>query len=94
MNDKNKTLIAGAVIGAATGGITEIILDKETGLIVPPDDPQALAEALIKLLRDPQLRAHLGSAGRKRVESLYDLPIIGEELIAFYHELTGRHQNM
>jgi hypothetical protein len=44
------------------------VVDGETGLLVDPEDPDALALALARLLRDPDLRRTLGEAGRRRVE--------------------------
>ena len=55
------------VLGARTGGIPDAVLDGETGLLVPPDDPAALAEAARRILRDPAEARRLGEAGRQRV---------------------------
>lgn len=54
-------VIATTAVGAVAGGL---VRDGETGLVVPPNDPSALAAALGRLLDDPQLRARLGQAGR------------------------------
>ncbi len=51
-----------ACISTLVGGVPEIIRDGETGLLVPPNDSVRLAEALMKLIRDPDLRNLLGSA--------------------------------
>lgn len=55
-------------IAAETGGVPEAVLHEETGLLVPPDDPDALADAIVKLLKDDELRQRLGRAARRRVE--------------------------
>jgi glycosyltransferase involved in cell wall biosynthesis len=54
------------VIGAAVGGIKYTVRDGETGLLVPPRDPDALAEALARLLGDPELRAAMGWRALRR----------------------------
>ena len=54
------------VIASAVGGLPEIVLDGETGLLVSPDDPAALAEAIGVLLEDPARAAAMGAAGRTR----------------------------
>jgi len=56
------------VIATKIGGIPEAVLNGQTGLLVPPENPQALAQALIKLLTDEELAKKLGKQGRKRVE--------------------------
>jgi len=61
------------VIGTAAGGVLEIIEDQESGLLVPPNDPDALAVALERLLRDGDLRKSLSEAGRNRAERLFDI---------------------
>jgi starch synthase len=50
------------------GALDEVVLDGETGLVVPPENPEALAGALERLLADPALTERLGRAGRERVE--------------------------
>jgi phosphatidylinositol alpha-1,6-mannosyltransferase len=52
------------VIGARTGGIPDAIRDGDTGLLVPPTDPDALAEAIRRVLTQPDLAASLGRQGR------------------------------
>ncbi len=56
------------VIAGRSGGVPEAVLDEETGLLVKPDSPDALAEALIRLFEDPALARRLGEDGRRRVE--------------------------
>jgi glycosyltransferase involved in cell wall biosynthesis len=56
-----------ACVSTSVSAIPELIEDGETGLLVPPDDPPALADALERLIRHPLLRGRLGSAGRQRV---------------------------
>jgi D-alanyl-D-alanine dipeptidase len=55
------------VIGARTGGIPDAIADGQSGLLVPPDHPEALAEALVRLLSDPERASEMGRQGRRRV---------------------------
>jgi len=57
------------VIGARAGGVPDAIVDGETGLLVPPDDPEALARAVMELLDNPDRARTMGTAGRKRVEA-------------------------
>jgi glycosyltransferase involved in cell wall biosynthesis len=55
------------VVAANASSLPEIIRDGQEGLLVPPRDPAALAEAVIRLALDPGLRRRLGEAGRSRV---------------------------
>jgi glycosyltransferase involved in cell wall biosynthesis len=57
-----------AVATTRVGGNPEVVVDGETGLLVPPADPPALAAALLRLRRDAGLRRRMGEAGRRRVE--------------------------
>lgn len=59
-------------LSTAVGGIPEIIAHRSTGLVVPPDNSWALAEAIAELLRNPTLCATMGRAGRRRAEKLFD----------------------
>lgn len=54
------------VVATRVGGIPEIVAEGETGLLVPPRDPNALADAMVRVAGDPNLRARLGAAGKKR----------------------------
>jgi len=59
-------------ISTNISGIPELITDGENGLLVPPDDPQALANALARAIADPQLRKQLGEAAERRVRADFD----------------------
>jgi glycosyltransferase involved in cell wall biosynthesis len=61
------------VIAPREGGPLVIVVDGETGLLVPPRDPHALAEALATLVGNPARREAMGRAGRKRVDDVFDI---------------------
>jgi glycosyltransferase involved in cell wall biosynthesis len=60
------------VVSCAVSGVPELVRDGQTGLIVPPDDAAALADAIARLAGDPALRARLGTQGRALVERQHD----------------------
>ena len=80
------------VIGSAVGGITFTIADGETGLLVPPRDPEALAERLRQLLVNPDLRDRMGRAARLRVEQEFTWPTVAERTAALYETLLMQPQ--
>jgi glycosyltransferase involved in cell wall biosynthesis len=61
------------VVATDVGGLAELVVDGETGSLVPPGDAEALAAALGRLIGDRDLRRTLGAAGRARAEELFDL---------------------
>lgn len=61
------------VVATAVDGTPEAVLNGVTGALVEPGDSEALAEAILGLLADPELRQRFGRAGRERVESTFDL---------------------
>ena len=62
-----------ACVATDVSAIHELIVDGQSGLLVPPQDAQALARALESLIRDPQPRLALGTAGRMRVNAAFGL---------------------
>ena len=92
-----------AVVASAVGGIKEVVIDGETGLLVPIDqmkqspfeaiDPEKfardLAERINELMRNPQLRERFGKAGRKRVEENFSWAAIAEKTKALYTSLVS-----
>jgi starch synthase len=79
-----------AVVGSRTGGIPEVVADGETGLLVPPGDPEALAAALNTVLRDPDRAQAMGQAGRKRAVAEFGWPAIAAQTADLYAELTNQ----
>jgi starch synthase len=77
-----------AVVGSRTGGIPEVVADGETGLLVPPGEPEPLAEALNTLIRDPDRAAAMGRAGRKRAVDEFGWASIAAQTAALYAELV------
>ncbi len=73
-------------VGTSVGGIPEVIEDGETGVLVPPRDPPALAEALIRLLKDAALAQRMGRAGLERVAKQFSV----ERMVAGTLEAYGR----
>lgn len=73
-----------AVVGTRVGGVPSVVTDRATGLLVPPGDPAALAEAVLRLVDDGALRARLGSAGRKDVVSRFALARLVEDVMNIY----------
>lgn len=61
------------VIASNVSGPQESVLDGVTGFLIRPEDPEALADAIIRLFSDPRLRAKMGRAGRERAQRLFNL---------------------
>lgn len=60
------------VVVSDAGGLVEVVGHEETGLVFPRGEPQALSEAIVRVLADPELARRLGKAGRRRVEERFD----------------------
>lgn len=74
------------VVASAVGGLPDIVVDGETGVLVPPGDVAALRDALASLLADPDRRAAFGEAGRLRA-SAYDAPRVAEQVERVYEHV-------
>ncbi|HEY7495263.1 MAG TPA: glycosyltransferase family 4 protein, partial [Candidatus Tectomicrobia bacterium] len=75
------------VVATRAGGIPEAVQDGITGLLVPPRDPEALAEAVLHLLRHPEQGRALGEAGRKRVEQHFTAERMAAQTLHVYQWL-------
>jgi glycosyltransferase involved in cell wall biosynthesis len=77
------------VVGSAIGGIPEAVEDGVTGLLVPSDDPEALAAALGRVVESEQLRQQMGAAGRKRAFETFLYDKIAADTLECYREVVG-----
>ncbi len=75
------------VVAGRSGGIVDAVVDGETGLLVDPQSPAAVADALARLLREPELRRRLGAQARARVQSEYRWDITAARVRALHQEL-------
>jgi glycosyltransferase involved in cell wall biosynthesis len=73
-----------ALLASRVGGLAEVVVGEVTGVLVPPGDADALALALLRLARDPALRARLGAAGRARVLAHYTTARMAAGTLACY----------
>lgn len=79
------------VLATRVSAVPEVVEDERTGLLVPPGDPPRIAEAMLRLARDPALCARLGAQGRARVLERFALPRMIDATLAVYREvLSGR----
>ena len=78
-----------AVVASRVGGIPEVVSDGETGLLVPPDDPASLADAMNALLRDPGRADAFGRAGRARAVEEFSWDAVAEQTAALYAEVAS-----
>lgn len=74
-------------IGTTIYGLTDAVIDEQTGLLVEPRSVEALTNALAKLLGDNRLRLEMGEAAMRRASQLFDSEIINQHLIDEYHAL-------
>jgi glycosyltransferase involved in cell wall biosynthesis len=77
------------VVATPVGGLTDAVVDGETGLVVPAGDVAALRAALERLLGDAALRARLGEAGRRRAVERFSLAAAARDTIAVYRGILG-----
>jgi glycosyltransferase involved in cell wall biosynthesis len=75
------------VIGTNLEGIPELIADGETGLLVPPRNPEALAQAMLRMVENPTRAKAMARAGRKVVEARFSTAIKLERTLALYRRL-------
>jgi len=79
------------VIASSVGGLSEIVVHGETGLLVPPEDPEALAGAVVWLLDHEEEAVRMGINGRRRVEQLYRWDTVVKHLESLYNRVLDEY---
>jgi glycosyltransferase involved in cell wall biosynthesis len=77
------------VVANAVDGVPELVVEGETGLLVPPRDPAAFSSALRRMIEDPALRHRCGQAGRLRVDSHFTQRVMADTTDRLYRELLA-----
>lgn len=78
------------VITTPAGDSDNVIIDGQTGYVVPFDDIHNLASRMVQLAQSPELRREMGQAGRARVEQNYDIADLGDRMLALYSSIAAR----
>jgi len=76
------------VVATTVGGIPEVVVDGETGFLVPPRDHEGMAAALVKLLRDEDLRQRMGNAGLARARRRFSAERMVQETLRVYRRVA------
>jgi glycosyltransferase involved in cell wall biosynthesis len=77
------------MIATDVPGCREVVIHEKTGLLVPVDDPDALAAAMLRLAGAPQQRKKFGDAARRLVEQRFSDGLIGTATVALYRGVIG-----
>lgn len=75
------------VLATRVGGLTDLVKENISGLLVPPADSVALAEGIAQLMSNDKLRERLGKAGRQRIQTLFDAKIVAAQWEKYYQYL-------
>ncbi|MHB1323023.1 MAG: glycosyltransferase family 4 protein [Coriobacteriia bacterium] len=78
-----------AVVASARGGLSDIVDDGVTGILVPPGDSGALAAAMRRIAEDPQMRQRMGRAGRERFERRFRSDVVIERIESLYQSVLS-----
>ncbi len=78
------------LIATDVPGCREIVLNDQTGLLVPVEDPTALAQAILRLAESPRLRKQYGEAARRLVVTKLSAKLIGDSIVQLYNDLSQR----
>jgi len=82
------------VVSTHTGGTVEYVSHGTTGLLVAPEDPEALADAILRLLENEDLRKHMGAAGRQRAVEMFSYEALVATLQTHYQKLADSESHL
>jgi starch synthase len=74
-------------VATDVGGVPEVVLNRETGILVSPGDPKALAAAIESLLEDPEWGREMGERGRRRAAERFDICLMFERTKQVYADI-------
>jgi len=77
------------VLSTDVGGVAEIVVDEETGLLAPSGDDETIARQMLRLVNDPDLRSRLGENGRERAHELFSEQQMHDRYRQLFDEMTG-----
>jgi len=81
------------IVATRVGGICDIVEHGETGLLVPPKDPEGLSHAILRLCEDGTLRDKMGRAGRERVKRLFSIEKTVKNTVGLYEEILAENSD-
>jgi glycosyltransferase involved in cell wall biosynthesis len=81
------------VIATAVGGIPEVINHGSNGLLVPPEDPKSLAQALMAVLEDPQMARRIGQRARERIVETYSIEAMAQRTLGLYSRVLDESKS-
>lgn len=77
------------VVATHVGGNTEVVIDGETGIVIPPKDVTALAKAIDVLVKDKALRSKMGKRGKERIKKHFSMPVMVKKLNRIYKQMLS-----
>ncbi|MFT7077870.1 MAG: glycosyltransferase involved in cell wall biosynthesis [Planctomycetota bacterium] len=78
------------VLSTTVSAIPEVVINGETGRLVPPDDSEAMASAMLELAESSELRSRLGAAGHARVVERFGLDVMVDDTLSVYEDVSQR----
>jgi len=82
--------LAKPVVVSRVGGVPEIVQDGETGFLVPPQDPDSVAQAVLALMRDSNQAAAMGQRARQVIEQDFSVQRLARKIVAVYHQVLAK----
>src|SRR5262249_34098014 len=82
------------IVATDVGGNREVVVQGDTGLLVPARSPDAMAQAILTILRQPHLGRSMGKAGRIRGEREFDLRLVVQKYEQLYEHLLGQNAHL
>jgi glycosyltransferase involved in cell wall biosynthesis len=80
------------VVATAVGGNVENVVEGKTGFLVPPNDPESMADAILRLLTNRAMAAEMGLAGKERLEKVYSARLMVHQMESLYRHLLANRK--